>query len=87
MGDLKAVRRRSVYGTVIVNHVAPCHDKLAVIPYTSQTIHKGMYQMPEENREKDEPLFGFLSQLNPIFILGIGFLVGFMFGISIGLSV
>ena len=43
--------------------------------------------MPEENREKDEPLFGFLSQLNPIFILGIGFLVGFMFGLSLGLSV
>ena len=42
--------------------------------------------MPEESREKDEPLFGFLSQLNPIFILGIGFLIGFMIGLALGLS-
>ena len=42
--------------------------------------------MPNENREKDEPLFDFMNQTNPIFILGIGFLVGFMFGLALGLS-
>ena len=43
--------------------------------------------MPKENRDKDKPLFDFMSQTNPIFIFGGGFLLGWVFGLAMGLSV